>query len=182
MSRVTTGSAKGRNLKVPNKIKDIRVPQDVFKLALFSILGEKINNAVCLDLYAGSGSLGIEALSRGAKLCHFVDKHRNAYETILENLNVCKLDKKGEVFQDDSTKFAANADKIYDVIFLDPFYDDTKHKFLMQNLEEILKDGGVIAFSHGNELDIEETISNTNLEVFTQRRFGNAYLTVLRSS
>ena len=130
MTRVTTGIAKGKSLKIPN-IKDIRVPQDVFKLALFSILGEKVEGAFCLDLYAGSGSLGIEALSRGAKYFHFVDKNRAAQDAILENLKNCGLEDKAEFIKDDSIKFAANADKIYDIVFLDPFFDDLKHKFLI---------------------------------------------------
>jgi len=72
--RIITGTAKNRKLKAPN-IEDFRAVQEIAKSSLFSILGEKIKNAVCLDLFSGSGNLGIEALSRGAKRCDFVDEN-----------------------------------------------------------------------------------------------------------
>lgn len=179
MPRVTSGSAKNKNLKVPD-VPNIRAVQDVFKLALFSIIGDKIKGATCLDLYAGSGSIGIEALSRGAGWCDFVDEHKRAEEAINFNLKNCKLNKIAQFHRDNAVKYAANTEKKYDIIFLDPFYNDLKHKFLLQNLEEILNENGVIAFSHGKELNIEDQIKDTKLSIFTQRRFGKSHLTILQ--
>ena len=176
--RVTSGSAKGKKLKVPN-IPGYRPPRDVYKQAVFGILGEKVINAICLDLYAGSGSFGIEALSRGANYCTFIDNNKSAVETIKENLESTGFSDKADVFQQDSVKHVANAQKGIDIIFADPFFIDTSHRFLFQNMEEILNTNGVIVFSHGKELNIEETIRNTKLKVFSQRNYGKAYATLL---
>ena len=178
MPRITSGTAKNKKIKVPD-IPNIRVVQDVYKLALFSIIGDLVMDAECLDLYAGSGGLGIEALSRGAKWCDFVDENKKAVMAIEENLRNCKFEDNAEVFKENAIKHAANSHKKYDIVFVDPFFDDLKHKYLMQNLEEILTEQGIIAFSHGENLDIEEQIKNTNLKIDSQRRFGKSYLTIL---
>lgn len=178
MPRITTGSAKNKNIEVPD-VPNIRVVQDIYKLALFSIISDRILNTECLDLYAGSGSLGLEALSRGARFCDFVDESRKAVTVIQKNINSCGFQDKSHVHYDNATKYVANTHKRYDVIFADPFFDDLKHKFLMQNLEEILNENGLIAFSHGKELDINEQIAGTQLKIETERRFGKSHLTIL---
>ncbi|MFZ5425194.1 MAG: RsmD family RNA methyltransferase [Patescibacteria group bacterium] len=181
MSRITSGTAKGKNLIVPN-IENIRLPQDKFKLALFSILADKVKGADCLDLYAGSGSLGLDALSRGAQSCDFVDTDRKAIDAIEKNMFDLGFTGRGEIIQDDAVKYVANTSVTYDIIFADPFFDDVKHRFLMQNMEEILNPNGVICFSHGKELDIEDVIKNTKLEIFTTRKYNNAFLTILKAT
>ena len=178
MPRITTGTAKNRNLKIPD-IPDIRVVQDVAKLALFSILGGKVLESQCLDLYAGSGGLGIEALSRGAEFCEFVDESKKAELAIKENLKKCGFLEKAEVVRSDSLKFVANAYKSYDLIFADPFYNDIKHRYLLKNLAEITDTEGKITFFHGKVLDIEQQVENTQLKIDTQRRFGKSYLTIM---
>lgn len=179
MVRITTGSAKNINISIPD-VDNIRVVQDIVKLSVFSILGEKILDSKCLDLYAGSGSVGIEALSRGAKKCDFVDKNKKAIKMIQDNLNKTHLENKGYVIHSDVLKYVANTDKKYDVIFADPFYDDVKHKFLFENLEEILNPDGYIVFFHGENIDIQEQISNTKLQINTSRRFGKGYFDILK--
>ncbi len=177
--RITTGTAKNKKLLVP-EIEGIRVVQDVAKLALFSILGEEfIQNAHCLDLYAGSGSLGIEALSRGAEWCDFVDNDRLAIEVITKNLKNCGFTEKSTVIRQDAIKFAANTENSYKLIFVDPFYTELAHKFLLKNLAEILEPEGVIAFSHGENLNIQTQIAGTDLHVITHRKFGKSHLTFL---
>ena len=104
--RVTSGTAKNTKLNTP-QTEGFRAVQDIVKQSVFSILGDNVNDAVCLDLYAGSGSLGIEALSRGAKWCDFVDKDHEAKKVILENLARCKFENNYEVFNKNSVKFAA---------------------------------------------------------------------------
>lgn len=177
--RITSGIAKGKRLKVP-KIKNFRAVQDVAKLAIFSILGDKTLKSECLDLYAGSGNLGIEALSRGAKSCDFVDHDRKAIDTIKENLKNLNLSEKAEVFQEEATKFVAGTQNQYDIVFVDPFFDDTAHRYLLGNLPNILKDNGVIFFSHGKNLKINEQIINTPLTIYDQRKYNNAFITILQ--
>lgn len=178
--KVITGIAKGKRLKAP-RIEDFRAVQGVAKASLFSILGEKIKDAVCLDLFSGSGNLGIEALSRGAKHCTFVDEDPKAIEVIEENVRNCNFQEFVEIVRKKAVKFAGDAPRNYDVIFLDPFYEDTSHKFLMQNLENILEEDGIIAFFHGNNLDIEEILENTNLKVIDERKFGQSYFTLIKN-
>lgn len=178
MPRITTGSAKNRNIKVPD-LPNMRTVQDVAKLAIFAIIGEKVIGAKCLDLYAGSGSLGLEALSRGAGSCDFVDESRKAVSTIKDNIKAMGFENKGIAHQDNAIKFVGNTDVKYDLIFIDPFFDDVKHKFLFQNVEGALSKEGIIVFSHGSALDINEQTQNTNLKQLTQRKYGQAYITLL---
>ena len=135
--RITTGIAKNKRLKAPS-IEGFRAVQEIAKSSLFSILGEKTENAVCLDLFAGSGNMGLEALSRGADWCDFVDDNYFSSEAIKENILNCGFLEKSEVFRKESSKFVVNAPKKYDVIFLDPFYDDVSQRHLMSNLGSIL--------------------------------------------
>lgn len=179
MPRITTGTAKNRKIKIPD-VPNIRVVQDVYKLALFSILGERVVGAKCLDLYAGSGSFGLEALSRGAKTCDFVDESRKAVNIIKQNLKTCGFEKQAEVHQDNAIKYVANVYEKYDLIFADPFYEDLKHKFLMKNLEEVLENDGIIAFSHSEHLNIKKQIEGIELEIVTERNFGKSFLTLLK--
>jgi 16S rRNA (guanine(966)-N(2))-methyltransferase RsmD len=177
--RVTTGSAKNKRLKAPN-IPDFRAVQEVAKLSLFSILGDKVIDSVCLDLFAGSGNLGIEALSRGAKSCDFVDEDHDAIRVINENLTNCNLVENATVTKNSSVKFVANTTNKYDLIFVDPFYDDISHIFLMKNLEEILNENGTICFFHGNELDMGDLIKDTGLQIIDKRRYGKSVLSLLQ--
>lgn len=180
MLRVTSGIAKGKKLKTPN-LPEFRAVQDKAKLAIFSILGDKVVDAKCLDLYAGSGSLGIEALSRGGQWCDFVDETRTAELTIKDNLVETGFSEKAEIFKQDAVKFVGNAFEKYDIVFADPFYKDTHFRFLLQNVEEILNEKGVVVFSHGEDTDIEDALTNTkNLEIYDQKRYGSAFITVLK--
>jgi len=180
MLRITTGKAKNRKLKSPN-VEGYRGVQEVVKQAVFSILGEKVENAVCLDLFAGSGNVGLEALSRGAKHCDFVDEAPQAIKSIEENIVKCgfEMDTEAQVIRSNAVKFAANTEKKYDIIFLDPFYEDTSHIFLMKNLEEILNNDGTIIFFHGEQLDINKVLKDTQLKVIDERKFGRSYFSIL---
>ncbi|KKU49074.1 MAG: hypothetical protein UX69_C0006G0002 [candidate division WWE3 bacterium GW2011_GWA2_46_9] len=175
--RITSGSAKGKRLEVP-KIDGAKSARDVVKLAIFSILGEKGVGAKCLDLYAGSGSFGLEALSRGAESCDFVDDNKIAAQTILKNTNSCGFIEQATVYTQDAIKFVCNTDDRYDIIFIDPFYKEGAHRFLFQNLAEIMNEKAVIVFSHPADTNTESLIEKTPLKVHTQRKFGNAVFTI----
>jgi len=123
--RVIAGSAGGIRLAVPKH--GVRPTMDRVKAAIFSSLGDAIFGARVLDLFAGSGALGIEALSRGASSVLFVEEDRQAAEVIEKNLGKTKL--KGRVRQHDVFDFlrhASSAEK-FQVIFADPPYEKTKH-------------------------------------------------------
>lgn len=179
--RIITGLAKNKKLKAPD-IEGFRAVQEIAKASLFSILGEKITNAVCLDLFAGSGNLGLEALSRGASWCDFVDEDPESTNTIEENIVRCGFLEKSAVIRKDAGKYITNIDRNYDVILLDPWYKNTAHKFLISNLENILKEDSIVAFFHGSELDIENLIQGTSLIIIDKRKFGKSFFTLLQKS
>ncbi len=120
--RVITGSAKGRRLKMPKGGKT-RPAMNKVKGSTFNIISKLVPNARFLDLFAGSGNLGIEALSRGASFAAFVDSSRECTKTIKENLEITKLNEKGRVFTMDCLKFLRSKKlDAFDVVFIDPPY------------------------------------------------------------
>lgn len=176
--RITTGTAKNKRLEAP-QIEGFRAVQEVAKMALFSILDTKVEGANCLDLYAGSGNLGLEALSRGASWCDFVDASYESVLVIKRNVENCGFFDKSAVYVKEAPKFVSQSQTQYDIIFADPFYQDTSHVFLLKNMETVLKPNGIIAFYHGTNLDIQGLVGKTSLNIVNQRHFGNSTLTLL---
>ncbi|PKL47662.1 MAG: 16S rRNA (guanine(966)-N(2))-methyltransferase RsmD [Candidatus Riflebacteria bacterium HGW-Riflebacteria-2] len=130
--RIITGSAKGRRLKMPGGGKT-RPAMDKVKGATFNMIAEFVPEARILDLFAGSGNLGIEALSRGASYAAFVDAARECTGTIKENLELTRLSDRGEIFTCDCLKYLQRHNQPhFDLVFIDPPY-------LKGLLEPILK-------------------------------------------
>ncbi len=120
--RVITGTARSKKLVTP-KGMDVRPTTDMVKEAVFSAVQFEIEGAAVLDLFAGSGQIGIEALSRGAKSAVFVDKNRDAIAAVKENLKTTQLAEKGKVLLTDSLAFLKSTREQFDFIFLDPPYE-----------------------------------------------------------
>src|SRR5215208_6136483 len=146
--RVIAGLAGGIRLVVPEI--NVRPTMDRVKAAIFSSLGEQIIGARVLDLFAGTGALGLEALSRGASSVLFVEDNRAALRAIEQNFIRTKL--RGRVRQQDVFAFlkSASARERYDIIFADPPYEQTKNggaftRLLLENeaLPRLLEDAGV---------------------------------------
>lgn len=189
MLRITSGLAKGKKLVLPNNQK-VTAVKEVVKLAIFSILGDKIVGAKCLDLYAGSGNLGIEALSRGAESCDFVDEAKSAVEAIEKNLRICGLAKKANTAREDALKYLSNASATYDIIFADPYYATINHKYLIKLGLEHLNPNGVFFLltssnqkSRGNNTlaspNIGPSADLTASATQETRRYGKTLLTLL---
>lgn len=140
--RVITGTARGRKLKTPEDF-DIRPTTDNVKEAVFNIIQFDIQGRRVLDLFAGTGQMGIECLSRGAAEAVFIDQSRQAVGIVKENLKTCDL--KGTVLQTDAIEFLRRGGK-YDIIFVDPPYDSDLYGPVLKtvNLVDILSDGGII--------------------------------------
>lgn len=119
--RVITGTARGKRLREPQG-RDTRPTTDRVKEALFNILQFEIAGKRVLDLFGGTGQLGIEALSRGAESCTFVDVSREAVALIRENLEQTGLSEKGRVVQGDYLCFLTGTAEKFDLVFLDPPY------------------------------------------------------------
>jgi 16S rRNA (guanine966-N2)-methyltransferase len=126
--RIIAGTAGRIAIKVPSAVA--RPTTDFVRQAVFSILGEKVEDARVLDLFAGSGALGLEALSRGARSCTFVDEHRQAVNVINENLTKARLTG-GHAVKSEVATFLKRDAATYDLIFADPpywkFYGDKDH-------------------------------------------------------
>lgn len=141
--RVITGSARGTRLEAPEGLST-RPTTDLVKEAVFSSLQFELEDAVVLDLFAGSGQMGIEALSRGAKSCIFVDTSRQAQEAIRKNLAAAKLAASARVAAMEAEAFLSGTQERFDVALLDPPY---KQKFLDRVLPALaakMNPGGVI--------------------------------------
>lgn len=139
--RVIAGTARSLQLVTP-KGEDTRPTTDRIKETLFNMIQFDIQGAVFLDLFAGSGGIGIEALSRGAREVVFVDNNREAYECIMQNLKHTKMEGQATVYKQDT--FVAltmlEYQKKFDVIFMDPPY----HKELEQRVLEYLTTSSII--------------------------------------
>ena len=140
--RVITGSARGRKLKTPENY-DIRPTTDNVKESVFNIIQFDIEGRRVLDLFAGTGQLGIECLSRGASSAVFVDQSREAVKIVKDNLKACGLT--GTVVQADALSFLRTCGK-FDIIFVDPPYDSDLYESVLNTVNsiDILSDGGII--------------------------------------
>ena len=172
--RVITGTARGRRLREPKNM-DIRPTTDKVKESLFSIIQFDIEGRRVLDLFAGTGQLGIEALSRGARSVTFVDQSNESLSIVRENLEHCGF--KAQVVRDDSISFLAHAGK-FDLIFLDPPYASGLVDAALQKINkfDILSDGGIIIC----ETDSETSLNALNPPYYIGReyKYGKVKLTV----
>ncbi len=143
--RVITGKARGVNLKTPDGMQT-RPTTDRVKEALFSIINFDIPHARVLDLFGGTGQLGIEALSRGARSATFVDSGDAACKLIKENLRRTKLEADGNVIRSDYMDYLDRCREQYDIIFLDPPYAEVFLENSLKRITEIdiLQSGGII--------------------------------------
>ncbi len=143
--RVITGKARGVQLKTPEGLQT-RPTTDRVKEALFSIIHFDIPGARVLDLFGGTGQLGIEALSRGAKCAVFVDAAEKPCALIRENLKRCKLEQEGKVIRADYMDYLNRCREKFDIVFLDPPYAEVFLENTLKKLTEIdiLESGGII--------------------------------------
>lgn len=156
--RVITGKARGIQLKTPEGMLT-RPTADRVKEALFSIINFDIPGATVLDLFGGTGQLGIEALSRGAKRAVFVDAREEACKLIRENLTKTKLIQDAQVIRGDYMDYLSRCKEQFSVIFLDPPYAETFLENAIKRIVEIdiLQSDGIIVTERplGKELPWE---------------------------
>ena len=143
--RVIAGTARGISLKTPEGMQT-RPTADRVKEALFSIIHFDLPGAKVLDLFGGTGQLGIEALSRGAQSATFVDQAEPACRLIKENLRRTKLENAGKVVRGDYMEYLSRCRESYDIILLDPPYAEVFLENALKRITEIdiLRSGGII--------------------------------------
>lgn len=166
--RVIAGQYKGRTLTAPKQ--DARPTLDRMKETLFNILNLKLRDAVVLDLFAGSGQLAIESLSRGAARAVLCDVTRDAFDAICANF--AKIGVEPEIFRCDYAQCLRRLDCKFDVVFVDPpyksgYYADVLDKLCLYGL---LNDGAVVVCEHLAEDDLPQAVAD--LQVYDSRKMG----------
>lgn len=161
--RVITGSAKGIRLDTLEGM-DVRPTTDKVKEAIFSSIQFDLYNTDILDLFAGSGQLGIEALSRGAKSAIFVDNSKKSIELVRKNLEKTNLNVKAQIIQMNSHDFLKHSDKKFDFIFLDPPYNKGLLTEVLPLLSDKLNYNGKIICEYEQKLILPEKINDIILK------------------
>ncbi len=177
--RVITGKARGVQLKTPNG-QQTRPTSDRVKEAMFSIIQFDIPGMRVLDLFGGTGQLGIEALSRGAREAVFVDAGESACALIRENLRRTHLESEARVFRSDYLTFLSNCREKFGIIFLDPPYAEVFLENSLKKITEIdiLETNGIIVAERpvGKELLFDFPGYSRSKDY----KYGNTLLTVYR--
>jgi len=176
--RVISGFLGGRKIAAPKGL-NTRPTSDRVKESLFNILGNFTYEKRVLDLFAGSGALGIEALSRGADFCCFVDKDSSSIKSIKENIQVFGLQSKSEVYQmnySQALEAFASSNTSFDLIFLDPPYLKNLVNITLKELMNcnILRKGGLIVAEHSKKDNVD--VNMQNLIIVKQRQYGDTVL------
>ncbi|MCX7747106.1 MAG: 16S rRNA (guanine(966)-N(2))-methyltransferase RsmD [Clostridia bacterium] len=176
--RVIAGSAKGHKLKTP-KGDLTRPTSDRVKESLFNIIAGFLAEAEVLDLFAGSGSLGIEALSRGAALCVFVDKRSECLAIIKENLVHTKMIERARTLSGDAMEVLrrlSGEGSRFDIIFLDPPYRKNLIEEALNIIEknDIMKPGGIVVAERDKEDKIPESVGAVRL--VRDQQYGDTVL------
>lgn len=176
--RVISGEVRGRKL-ASFKGKKIRPASDKVRGAIFNILVSTFEGYKILDLFAGTGALGIEALSRGAKKVVFVENSPFALKILQKNIMLCKYEERSEIIKtsvERALKHLAKRSEQFDYIFLDPPYEKGMVEKILKMLSQlkILKEDGTIILKHsGRELPLEEY---GNLTLLKQRKYGSEFV------
>lgn len=172
--RIIGGKHRG-TLLYEFKGQAVRPTADRTKEAIFNVLQFDVSGSVCLDLFCGSGSLGIEALSRGAKEVIFVDKSKESVSLTEKNLE--KIREKSRVYFTDALSFLERANKKFDIVFIDPPYaDDVSLAAVKKIIEKnLLSDDGVIVFERDKPCEKTEGAA-----IFDVRKYGKAVISFIR--
>ena len=179
--RVITGSARGVRLKTPDGLKT-RPTGDRVKEAVFSVIQFEIPGARFLDLFAGTGQMGIEALSRGAQSAVFVDEWKAACALVRENLKLTRLSEWAKVINLDYLSYLKTCKETFDIIFLDPPYAEFFLENALNKISEIdiLSDRGIIICERPAEKQLDLEIPG--LQRTKDYKYGKTWITIFRKA
>ena len=173
--RVITGIARGRRLTAPEGL-DVRPTTDKVKEGIFSAIQFQIEGAYVLDLFAGSGQMGIEALCRGAKRAVFVDNSQRSIRCVNENLRTTKLERQAEVISRDGYDFIKLTRQAFDIIILDPPYRHSHIHNILPFAAKKLRDGGCIICEY--EAEAEEPAAPEGMQLRKTYHYGKINVTI----
>jgi 16S rRNA (guanine966-N2)-methyltransferase len=180
--RIITGKARGLHLTVPRNY-DVRPTADRVKESLFNIIGQRVSGAAVLDLFAGTGNLGLEAWSRGARYIQFVDHNRSSLKLVQSNIAKCHAEQDCKVLKYDAE---AAVDLLYrqgqrfDLIFVDPPYNKGWIQKILRKLTQfpLLTESGWLILEHSRHDDLSGQVP-AGYELFRSQQYGETILTFL---
>lgn len=177
--RVITGIAKGRKLNTLQG-DDLRPTASRVKEGIFSAIQFDIEGRRVLDLFAGCGALGIEALSRGASRAVFCDASQEATKLVLSNLKSTGLEKLGSVIRTDYSSYLATCRDEFDIIFLDPPYHKGYYENALTLCDKVLSSYGMIICEYPTEVSVPQEIGG--ISAFKKYRYGNVCVTIFKKT
>lgn len=175
--RVITGTARGKKLKTLDGL-DVRPTSDMVKEAIFSIIQFDIPGANVLDLFSGSGQLGVEALSRGASHCVFVDKNKASIDITKENVSSCGFLNNTRILNMDSLEYLNVGKKGIDIALIDPPYRKGLILNCLDKIERVLNDNAIVVCEHEAETTLPNNVGS--LVLSKRYKYGKIALTVYK--
>lgn len=175
--RIITGVYRGRKLEAPYG-DDVRPTGDKVKEALFSMLMYHVEDAFCVDLFAGTGNLGLEALSRGARMCVFCDNSRDSIRYIKANIDHCGASQQSRVVAGDFMKALEHLREPVDLFFLDPPYGTDLYTRAIETIAslDLLAENGIIVAEHDKNQVLPDEIGGFCR--FKVRKYGKVVLSL----
>lgn len=175
--RIIAGDFKGRRLETPEN-NNIRPTTDKVKEAMFSIIAPYLEDSVCVDLFSGTGNLGLEAISRGAKKCYFCDNSRESVGILRRNIAYCKAEEYSVVYAGDFRRALERVREKVDIFFLDPPYEAGFYEAAFEKIRELelLQEDGIIVAEHGKNFDMPEELCG--FEKIKEKRYSHIVLSL----
>lgn len=175
--RIISGKFRGHRL-VAFKAEHIRPTTDRVKESLFNKWSQYIEDSKVLDLFCGTGSLGLEALSRGAAFVEFVDSNEKSLRILRENVKKLKIETGIRITKRDALQFLKSSDQIYDLVLIDPPFTKTMADQVLTALSQspVLKEGGLVAIESGTKEPIEDDYGS--LKLYDRKEFGDKTLSL----
>ena len=177
--RIITGEYRGRRLESPIGY-DVRPTTDKVKEAIFNLLMNDIWDAVVVDLFAGTGNLGLEALSRGAKRCYFCDNSRESLNLVKTNIAKCNAQDKSMVLAGDYSKALGRIREKVQVFLIDPPYRDGLYEKCLNQIDglDLLDKEGIIITEHGVHDPVPHQAGN--LVKVKEKKYGKILVSIYR--
>lgn len=183
---ITGGSLRGRKVNTV-KSKDVRPTSSKVRESIFNIIQSISDilhhgNAVVLDLFAGSGIVGLEAYSRGAKKIYFIEKNPNVAKVLKENLSLFDFDYE-LIIANALSALDRFADTAFDLIFIDPPYASGLIEPSLNKIKDnkLLKPEGLIIVEHSLDYDTAKIATNLDFEILKEKKYGDTAITILRN-
>mmetsp|Transcript_22494 Transcript_22494/g.10858 ORF Transcript_22494/g.10858 Transcript_22494/m.10858 type:complete len:191 (-) Transcript_22494:1040-1612(-) len=180
--KIIGGEFKGKKLY---SIKGIKIRPTAAKLreSIFNIIGPKVKKKSVLDLFSGTGALGLESLSRGAEFCIFIDNNKSALDAINKNVKICGVEKKSKLIKSNiirSLSCIAGKNYIFNLVFMDPpYYMDVVLSVLKNlSLSKVLEDNAIVVVEHSVSKKVYENIPEFNL--YDHRKYGKSFVSFLK--